>query len=153
MVNMITEFRKALTQHLSKQSEIIYNYGIHHASLWEINREQDGGSTLHKEAGVGHCTSLVFLLYPWSYIHEDGFIMYTEKKWQIVSRGEDTKYKHTYLWTSLSPLLFVICHVSPLLGSSPGWEISNPCFWTSWIYLEHEEREITTLKAWNRESP
>lgn len=115
-------------------------------------KRQDGGSTLHKEASVDHCTTLVFLLYPWSYIHVDGFRMYTEEVTNRVSRGEDIKCK-TYLWTSLSPLLFVICHVSPLLGSRPGWEISNPCFLTSWIYLEYEEREIRTLKAWNRESP
>lgn len=40
------------------------------------------------------------------------------------------------MWTSLSPLLFVICHVRPLSGSKPGCEISNPCFFTNSMYLE-----------------
>lgn len=44
----------------------------------------------------------------------------------------------SYLWTSRSPLLFVICHVNPLLGSKPGCEISKPYFLTSLIYLEME---------------
>ena len=54
------------------------------------------------------------------------------------------KTKHTqnlfvksYLWTSRSPLLFVICHVNPLFGSKPGWEISRPCFFTSFMYLKN----------------
>lgn len=41
----------------------------------------------------------------------------------------------TYLWTSRSPLLFVISHVSPLSGSRPGCEISNPYFFTNSRYL------------------
>lgn len=45
-------------------------------------------------------------------------------------------FNHSYLWTSRSPLLFVICHVSPLLGSKPGCEISNPCFLTNFKYLQ-----------------
>ena len=45
---------------------------------------------------------------------------------------------YSYLWTSRSPLLFVICHVNPLLGSKPGCEISKPYFLTSLIYLELE---------------
>ncbi|WVZ07905.1 hypothetical protein V8G54_021251 [Vigna mungo] len=47
---------------------------------------------------------------------------------------------HSYLWTSRSPLLFVICHVKPLLGSKPGCEISKPCFLTSFKYL-HKKQE------------
>lgn len=43
----------------------------------------------------------------------------------------------SHLWTSWSPRRFVICHVSPLSGCKPGWEISNPCFLTSSMYLEN----------------
>lgn len=44
---------------------------------------------------------------------------------------------HSYLWTSQSSLLFVICHVNPLAtGSKPGCEISKSCFFTSFIYLK-----------------
>lgn len=42
----------------------------------------------------------------------------------------------TYLWNSLFSLRLVICHVSPLFGSKPGCEISNPCFLTNLRYLK-----------------
>jgi hypothetical protein len=42
----------------------------------------------------------------------------------------------THLWTSRSPRRLVICHVRPLSGSKPGWEISSPCFLTSLMYLK-----------------
>lgn len=56
-------------------------------------------------------------------------------------RGRESN--KAYLWTSLSPLLFVICHVNPLLGSRPGWEISKPCFFTNSIYLEDHWKQNT----------
>lgn len=52
--------------------------------------------------------------------------------------------RFSYLCTSLSPLLFVICHVKARLGSKPGWEISSPCFFTSLMYLEKQDRLIRT---------
>ena len=47
-----------------------------------------------------------------------------------------------YLCTSPSPLLFVISHVVPLLGSKPGCEISKPCFFTSFMYLKKDNKVI-----------
>lgn len=104
------------------------------------------------EASVGHCTNQVSPLFP---CHQ--LTQITTKERQMVSwkgilqkkgrggGGEEfltstRSYKKTYMWTSLSPLLFVICHVSPLLGSRPGCEISNLCFLTSWMNLQCYER-------------
>lgn len=55
----------------------------------------------------------------------------------------------SYLWTSRSPLLFVICHVNPLFGSKPGWEISRPCFFTSFMYLYKDNQDDYKQIKWN----
>lgn len=93
--------------------------------------------TLHKGADEGLCTILA-----------SPQLLCLEKKNKIngnnhtigCATGKRIKLfqnsHHSYLWTSRSPLLFVICQVNPLLGSKPGCEISKPCFRTNAKYLQ-----------------
>lgn len=63
-----------------------------------------------------------------------GFVR-KQKKWPKMVFLQE-KNRRMYLWISLPSLFFVICQGMLRVGSSPGWEISKPCFLTSLIYLE-----------------
>lgn len=95
--------------------------------------------TLHKAASGDPCTSQVSPLYlcRWKWKRQSqGALRHKILYWSIRGQTWSMKWHRSHLWTSLSPLLFVICHVNPLFGSKPGWEISKPCFFTNFMYLE-----------------
>lgn len=72
-------------------------------------------------------------------------------EWKICNLYRD-KLQKPYLWTSLSPLLFVICHVNPLFGSKPGCDISSPCFFTNLIYLLHVEKYFKSQWSFSKDN-
>lgn len=91
--------------------------------------------TLHMAASVDQCTSQVFPPFLWMTNSNNKKIKKSEEyQYKCIWRSNN-KCRSSHLWTSLPSLFLVICHVKPLFGSKPGWEISNPCFLTSLIYL------------------
>lgn len=111
---------------------------VMHYSCGTINKREKSIRSTRRQVWVG-APAWFLLCVP---DKRQNLFCYTncKQKTDIFQRRKkiDIINKHkTYLCTSLSPLLLVISHVKPLLGSRPGWEISRPYFFTNWIYLKY----------------
>lgn len=119
IINIKVEFSMVHTLHMVVNVDQYTNQASPQCPCRKGQRNNTWSS--HKwghHSSVEHCEAMI----NWKYFHEKNLRHF--------------RASATYLWTSLLPLRFVICHVNPLFGSKPGCEISKPCFLTSFMYLQ-----------------